>query len=54
MEAAEVRHHHAANHDVVEMRDDEIRVVHVDIDRQRREEQPVRPPTVNSPMKPSA
>ena len=38
--AAEVAHDRAADHDVVEMRDDEVGVVHVDVEAHRREEQP--------------
>ena len=40
---AHVRHHHAADHDVVEVGDDEIGVGHVHVDRERREEQPGQP-----------
>ena len=54
MHAAQVCHHHAADHDVVEMGDDEICVVDVDVHSERREKRPVRPPMVNSPMKPNA
>ena len=38
MDAAEIRHHHAADHDVVKVRDDEIGVVDVDVDGDRGEE----------------
>jgi hypothetical protein len=39
VQAAEVAHDRAADHDVVEVRDDEVRVVDVDVDPERREEQ---------------
>ncbi len=39
MEAAHVRHDRAADHDVMEMGDDEIGVVDVHVDAQRGEEQ---------------
>ena len=48
VQAAEERDHRAAHHHVVEVRDHEVRVVQVDVDRQRAEEEPVRPPMVNS------
>ena len=55
MQPAEIGDHHAADHDVVEMRDDEIGVGDVDVDRRAQaRNRPVRPPIVNSPMKPSA
>src|SRR5207249_11068246 len=40
VKASHERHHHAAHHDVVKMSDDEICVVHVNIDRERGEKQP--------------
>ena len=39
MHAAEVGHDRATHHDVVEVRDDKVGVVHVHIDRQRRQKQ---------------
>ena len=44
----------AADHDVVEARDDEVRVVDVDIEPDRCEESPVSPPIVKRPMNPNA
>ena len=38
MDAAEIGHHRAADHDVVEMRDDEVGVVNVHVDGQARPE----------------
>ena len=43
MQSAHERHHHAADHDVMEMRDDEVGVVHVDIDGERRQKQSGQP-----------
>ena len=43
MQGGEEGGHHAAHHDVVEMRDDEISLRHMDVDRQRREEEPGQP-----------
>ena len=40
MQAAHEGHHHAADHDVMEMRDDEISVVQMDIHRHGGEEKP--------------
>src|SRR4051812_38309403 len=40
VKAAQVRHHHPADHDVMKMRDDKIRIVNMNIDPQRGEEQP--------------
>ena len=40
VQAAEVGHHRAADHDVVEVRDDEVGVVHVHVEAERGEEQP--------------
>src|SRR6266480_7398473 len=40
VKATHERHHHSAHHDVVKMSDDEIGVVHVNIDRERGEKQP--------------
>ena len=37
--AAEVAHDRAADHDVVEVRDDEVGVVHVDVETHRGQEQ---------------
>ena len=54
MQAAEIGHDHAAHHDVVEMRDDEIGVGDVDIEARQARNSPVSPPMVNRPMKPSA
>jgi hypothetical protein len=50
VQAAEEADHRAAHHHVVEVRDDEVRVVQVDVGGQRAEEQPVRPPMVKSTM----
>ena len=41
--AAQIRHHRAADHDVVEVGDDEVGVVHVHVDRERRQEQARQP-----------
>ena len=54
MQPAEEGRDHAADHDVVEMRDDEVGVVQVDIRPSAARNRPVRPPMVNRPMKPSA
>ena len=35
MQAAEIRHHGSAHHDVVKMRDDEVRIVHMHVHSQR-------------------
>src|SRR5438552_277882 len=43
VQAAEVPHDGAANHDVVEVREDEVRVGHVHVDRNRREEESRQP-----------
>ena len=43
VQAAHVGHDHAADHDVVEVGDDEVGVVDVDVDRQRGQEQPGQP-----------
>ena len=43
MDAAQIAHHRAADHDVMEVGHDEIRVVHMHIDGQRRHEQPRQP-----------
>ena len=39
MNATQISHDHAANHDVMEMRDDEVSIVDMDIDRERSEEE---------------
>ena len=39
VQAAQVAHDRAADHDVVEVRDHEVGVVHVDVDAERRQEQ---------------
>ena len=44
----------AAHHDVVEMRDDEIGIGDMNIDRIDARNSPVRPPMVNRPRKPRA
>ena len=43
MQPAEVPHDRAAHHDVVEVRDDEVGVVHVDVEAHRGEEQSRQP-----------
>ena len=40
VQAGEVAHDRAAHHDVVEVRDDEVGVVQVDVEAERRQEQP--------------
>ena len=54
MHAAQISHDRAADHDVVEVGDDEISVGDVHVDAERGQKQPVSPPMVNSPMKPKA
>ena len=53
VQPGEVAHDRAAHHDVVEVRDDEVGVVDVDVDAERRQESPVRPPTRKRPRKPN-
>ena len=43
VQAAQEGDHRAADHHVMEMRDDEVGVVHVHVDGQRAEEQPGQP-----------
>ena len=43
MNAGHVRHHRAADHDVVEMRDDEVTIGDVNVDPERRQKQAGRP-----------
>ena len=40
VQAGEVAHDRAADHDVVEVRDDEVGVVQVDVEAERRQEEP--------------
>ena len=55
MQPAHVGHHHAADHDVVEMRHDEVRVSAGGRPRaSAARNSPVSPPIVNRPMKPNA
>ena len=55
MEAAQVGHHGAADHHVVKVRDDEVGAVQSERPSpSEARNNPVRPPMVNRPIKPSA
>ena len=54
MQSADVSHDRATDHDVVEVSDHEVGVVYMNVDAKAARNKPVRPPTVNRPMKPKA
>jgi hypothetical protein len=54
VKSAEIGKQRPADHDVVEMRDDEICVADVNVSSQRSQEQSRHAANVNRPMKPSA